>query len=230
MKTFKAQSPEWLEMRRNFITGTEVAVLFGLNKYRNVKDLYTDKFVEPLPFTDTSFVKIGRMLEPLVLGTIGAKLADTGDTVKVYFDEKARISVSLDGMFGEYPVECKTMFKTTFYKTNKSKIPEYYLLQLLMQMRLLKVDIGYFVVMLYSSEDLETALANRSFSSDFDIFPLTIFPPMLFEVSGVTTKIHEIIDLEVNRFFKDPANFEVSKDLKKQMKLLLSKIKVDQYE
>lgn len=226
MKTFTAQSDDWLSWRKKYITGTEVAVLFGLNPYKKPKDLVCDKFGEGTEFTSTSFVTIGRLLEPLIIQSLNGTSPGSEGTVSVLYDKRSKVSVSLDGMLGDSPLECKCMYHSSYTKKYKGRIPDHYLLQLIMQMRLLGKSKGHFGLLLYVPEHAHRAIESRQFKMDFPIFPLIIESITLLTIEGSFKELHKLIDSEVARFFKEKELYEVDKENKKAVLKILKAIEL----
>ncbi len=117
MQVFKFTngSPEWLHKRRQYLTATEVASLFGLNPYKSANKLIKSKLIPEPPF-DSIHMRAGRIFESSVFmdlrerGII-AKQPGDGNVVMIAHDT-VKISASLDGYIiseeGNHIVEAKT--------------------------------------------------------------------------------------------------------------------------
>lgn len=241
-KVFINQSEGWLDWRKQFITGTEVAALFGLNPYKKPKDLFAEKIKGESNFIESTFVKIGRLLEPVIIDFYDAEDAITYEDIVAYFnanpdqintkkklvkvfcDTENQISCSLDGMLDGNPLECKSMYYNTFYKKNEGLVPNYYLLQLLIQMRVLKKKKGYIGILLNLPENLAKLIKEKNFKLNFKMVPLIIEELRLIEIKYSGKKIFDLIDKEVKRFFDNPEEYKVDRKNKQLMLELLGKI------
>lgn len=134
---FKAQSPEWFELRKKHITGTEVPSLYALNPYLSAVKVMQGKDT-PVKLEDNDALRAGRILEPGVV----VALTEMGIDVKpaALFGEvcvvtKKNISVSLDAIATDesFLVECKTTEKK-FEAWKEGFIPINYLLQCQVQL------------------------------------------------------------------------------------------------
>ncbi len=57
---------EWLEARRQGVSGTDISVLLGVNPYRSVDDLILDKLGIGKKFEGNAATRAGQRLEPFV--------------------------------------------------------------------------------------------------------------------------------------------------------------------
>jgi len=158
---FTAQSQEWLEFRKQNITGTEVSCLFKGLGFKSAAAIMKEKLDPPAPI-DNRYMKIGRILEPAVLNAfkinlgIDAAPPSIGDTVMVLEHKTLPLSCTLDGLTsGGAVVEAKTTGGATLEKAkanlNKwvSHVPYNYALQVQTQMLLSETDLGYIGVLGY---------------------------------------------------------------------------------
>lgn len=158
---FTAQSQEWLEFRRQNITGTEVACLFKGMGFKSASKIMEEKLSPPESF-DNRFMHIGRIMEPAVLNAfklllnIDAQPASEGDKVTVLRHPELALSCTLDGVTSEgHVVEAKTTGGVTIEKAmaNVGKwvdhVPYNYALQVHTQMILAEADTGYIGVLGY---------------------------------------------------------------------------------
>lgn len=139
---FKNGSAEWLDFRTNYITGTDVAALFGLDKNKSTGRVLKDKQYPSPVKIDNVFVRTGRCLEPsviLLMNENGMPVEPAGGFGEVIYvtHDTHRIGSSMDAKMnseeGFYAVECKT---TQFEKLVSwtSKPPINYLLQVQTQL------------------------------------------------------------------------------------------------
>jgi putative phage-type endonuclease len=59
-------SPEWLEARRGLITSTDLPVILGLSPYKSEATLAREKLGEVEPTEQTSVMRVGLALEPVI--------------------------------------------------------------------------------------------------------------------------------------------------------------------
>jgi predicted phage-related endonuclease len=57
---------QWLALRRDDVTASDVGALFGCHPYRTMRGLYEEKSGEPLPDLDSPVLRRGRLLEDAV--------------------------------------------------------------------------------------------------------------------------------------------------------------------
>jgi len=129
---FEQGSKEWLEIRSKHITGTEIASLFALNPYKSSVQIMREKIAgKSEPLEDNDHMKRGRRAELGILvsaNELGIKAEPAAPWGKVKVLTKGNISVSLDAMCGDIPVEIKSTFEK-FYKYQDGIISQAYLLQ-----------------------------------------------------------------------------------------------------
>lgn len=63
---------EWLKLRRNYITGTDIAAIMGYSKYKSAYQVYKDKTADEIETFSNIPMEIGSYLEPY----IRSKVAD----------------------------------------------------------------------------------------------------------------------------------------------------------
>ena len=82
---------EWLEARRQGVSGTDISVLLGVNPYKSVDDLIMDKLGVGKPFTGNSATRAGQRLEPFVANhwaKRNQKIIVNGSFTKSRIDER----------------------------------------------------------------------------------------------------------------------------------------------
>ena len=57
---------EWLEGRKNYIGGSDVGAIIGLNPYKTATDIYLEKTGQKEPFEGNMFTEAGERLEPII--------------------------------------------------------------------------------------------------------------------------------------------------------------------
>ena len=230
---FKAQSSEWLDFRKKYITGTEIASLFGLNPYKSANDLALEKTAGvEFPFTDNSFVKIGRVYEDAIINQVGGIAAGDKGNVKLYYDEEVGISCTLDGIYQDVPLECKCMYYNSFVNKHKGTMPPHYMLQLITQMHMLGKDVGYFGVLLYCPENFAKA---DGFDPHFSMYPLIIESITLYrlevkDIHILMETVKEAVEDLYDRKSAYRSKVKRNKIVKEFLKDNVTFEKVEQYE
>lgn len=89
---------QWLKLRLNDITSTEVSALFDLNPYMVKPELWHHKKSKELRgFTETERMRWGNILEPVIAKAIAEENNFKIEPMKLYFrDEKYRMGSSFD--------------------------------------------------------------------------------------------------------------------------------------
>lgn len=89
---------QWLKLRLNDITSTEVSALFDLNPYMVKPELWHHKKSKELrDFTETERMRWGNILEPVIAKAIAEENNFKIEPMKLYFrDEKYRMGSSFD--------------------------------------------------------------------------------------------------------------------------------------
>lgn len=146
---FQKGDPAWHQLRSKFITGTEIASLFGLNPYSSPAKLYENK-VNP-SFQDNVYTRMGRILEPAVLNFANDILKLNAslfcfDGDRVYYDEQLGLSATPDARTHDALLELKTTSSKNVRKWLEEP-PLHYLAQLAAQSCLTGIHTGYLVVM-----------------------------------------------------------------------------------
>ncbi len=218
-KLFFRGDPEWKARRRQFITATDMASLFGLNKYSSPAKVLDSKF-NPT-FSDNAFTRMGRILEPAVgeavLDSINTEVKFFAERAgnRIYYDESTRIAATPDGYIGESIekidkiVELKSTSHSNIKKWYKDP-PLHYLTQLATQCYLIGVGSGLLAIL-------------------SPVYPT--LPVLILELS-LTQSMVDLMISEVKRFW-DSVNdsgkttFRVSTVSKRSMtEQLISNVKI----
>ncbi len=204
----------WHEKRAQYITGTELAALFGLNKYSSPRKVFEQK-IKP-DFQDNVFTRMGRILEPAVLNFANEVLKEQGkffadDGNMVYACDEHGISATPDAYIGPDLSRILALLelKTTSIKNAtlwQNEPPLNYLVQLAAQSMLAKVPDSFLVVMVPQYPDL---------------------PGLVFKQKH-EHGINELVTSEVSRFWKHftetpEKQYRVDKDKSKELVRLLLK-------
>jgi putative phage-type endonuclease len=127
---------EWLLMRKNYLGGSDLGAIAGLNPYRTALDVYLDKTRDDIACESSPAMRWGTLLED----TIAKEYAEvTGQTIEIepntiYHPEYKFLGANIDRWVSdkEYVLECKTAGFTKakeWGEVGTDQIPESYLLQ-----------------------------------------------------------------------------------------------------
>mgnify|MGYP003340849493 CR=1 FL=1 len=136
---------EWLRERKNYLGGTDLAAIAGLNPYRTALDVYLDKTSDDITCETNAAMRWGNLLEDVVAK---AYSEDTGYAVEIepntiYHSEYKFLGANIDRwaydlhpfkseMSTKHILECKTAGFTKGKEWGDSgtdQIPEPYLIQ-----------------------------------------------------------------------------------------------------
>jgi len=133
MKRHKVKTEaEWLQLRQNYITATEVASILGLNRWQSAKQMWDNKVHKS--FSGNAYTYVGQLLEPVVIrlmnDTFHRKFKSCDDeNGKVFLcDETFGIGASPDAEDDEAFLECKTARPDNLFKYSVTP-PEHYVIQ-----------------------------------------------------------------------------------------------------
>lgn len=127
---------EWLRERKNYIGGSDLGAICGLNPYRTALDVYLDKTSDDIACETSPAMRWGTLLED----TIAKEYAEvTGQTIEIepntiYHPSMKFLGANIDRWVGdkEYVLECKTAGFTRgkeWGEEGTDQIPESYLVQ-----------------------------------------------------------------------------------------------------
>jgi putative phage-type endonuclease len=127
---------EWLRERKNYLGGTDLAAICGLNPYRTALDVYLEKTSDDIAYETNAAMRWGNLLEDVVAK---AYSEDTGRTIEIepntiYHPEYKFLGANIDRWADNKRriLECKT---ASFLKAKEwgdlgtDQIPESYLIQ-----------------------------------------------------------------------------------------------------
>lgn len=207
MKHIVKTEEDWLELRKQFITASNAAVLVGADPYSSPKALR-----EPSEFTGNAFTVVGQVLEPVVVDVTNRVL---GTLFELYENSEGHKEFYTEGYFGATPdahmdrkvlLECKTTRPKTYLKYGAVP-PNKYIIQLLIQLMCTGLKEGYLAIM---STDLTQPTAELK-------WPISIFKVWTDE------RICTILKEQAKRFTENKA-FRVDSKVKQKVKLLLPTI------
>lgn len=128
---------EWLKERKNYLGGSDLGAIAGLNPYRTALDVYLDKTSNNITEDTNAAMRWGNLLEDVVAK---AYAEDTGYDVEIepntiYHPSMKFLGANIDRWVGdkEYVLECKTAgFNRSkeWGKEGTDEIPENYLIQI----------------------------------------------------------------------------------------------------
>lgn len=205
MKHVVKTEAEWLELRKQYITASEAAVLVGADPYSSPA-----KIRNPEPFNGNSFTFVGQMLEPVVVNVTNKVL---GTHFELFENASGHKEFYTAGHLGATPdahedrkilLECKTTRPNTYLKYSAVP-PSKYLIQLLVQMLCTETDMGYLSIM---STDLTQATAVLK-------WPITVY-----QVWKCGT-ICDILKIQAEKF-RNSKTFRVDSKIKQRVRLLLT--------
>lgn len=209
MKHIVKTEADWLELRKQYITASEAAVLVGADPYSS-----PGKLREPSTFTGNAYTRVGQILEPVVVNITNDVLKLEGDSRFVLFETaEGYKEFYTKGYLGATPdahadhkvlLECKTTQPKHFLKYG-SVPPSKYLVQLLTQMICTDLEEGYLSIM-------STDLTQRSQTLDWPIAVFKIWK------CGATCAI---IESQAEKF-STSEKFRVDSKIKQRVKVLLS--------
>ena len=138
MNELKQGSSQWLELRKQYVTATDSAVILGLSPYKTQYKLWRQKMDLDTPDVETERMREGTRLEPLAREWIEKRMSKTF-TPKVVF--KDFMMSSLDGLSkrGEMIIEIKCGSKS-FSQAEDGEISRMYICQMQHQMHCAEVD------------------------------------------------------------------------------------------
>ena len=176
---------EWLSLRLNVLTATDVSVILGLNKWKSVKELIASKQkVEPF---ENAYTWLGQQLEPVVVEAVNKVLGSNFELFEdraFFSDEQIGLGATPDAGDGTVLLECKTTKPHNALRWAHWP-PAYYLMQLYVQMMCCERDKGMLAI-LSTNMTQHTEVLN---------LPLTIFSLTRDEI------VDSIILKEVKRFW-----------------------------
>lgn len=128
---------EWLKERKNYLGGSDLGAIAGLNPYRTTLDVYLDKTSDDIRCETSHTMRWGNLLEDVVAK---AYAEDTGYDVEIepntiYHPKYKFLGANIDRWVGdrEYVLECKTAGFTKakeWGEVGTDQIPESYLIQI----------------------------------------------------------------------------------------------------
>lgn len=171
VSTKDLSNEEWLEYRRKGIGGSDVSVIYGVNKWNTCRDLYFDKKgIKPMiPTEEDGWVakEVGHLLEPLVAKIFYKKTGLQPYAVRKMFrhplfpwmqadvDYFVDVKNEITGTNATWILECKTTNAHSVLdwgSDSNPRIPEYYRYQGRHYCAVMNVDGVFFACLSGNSE------------------------------------------------------------------------------
>jgi predicted phage-related endonuclease len=178
---------EWLRLRSNVITATEMGIILGLNSYSSITKMLEEKN-NPVPL-DNYNIFMGNALESTVVKVAnralnkGFKLFEDSLGKTFFIDEELKLGATPDAYDEHYILECKTTSAVNFLKWFNWP-PAYYLMQLYTQLICTNKDKGFL------------AILSKNLDQKYSDLPILIF------LIQRTTKIDDMVFTELKRFWE----------------------------
>ena len=152
---------EQLAERKNYLGGSDMAALFGLDPYRNAYDVYLDKTTELRPDKTTEAMALGNLFEPtLIQWAADGKHEGSPGLGRLH---KTTSCIPVDHLGGHpdavtednHPVEIKTnltgrsSFNDAWGEPHSADVPDHVNIQLHHYMHCLGAPRGHVVALLY---------------------------------------------------------------------------------
>ena len=151
--TSRENQEEWLRIRKNYLTGSDIGAVCGMNPYKSAMQVYLDKTSPETEVIDNEYMRLGRDLEDYVAGRF---MEATGKKVRrsnamYVHDQYSFMMANIDRLvMGERAgLECKTASPYQADRWKDGKIPEWYYLQCQHYMKVLEMDGWYLAVLIY---------------------------------------------------------------------------------
>ena len=151
--TSRENQEEWLRIRKNHLTGSDIGAVCGMNPYKSAMQVYLDKISPEIEVVDNESMRLGRDLEDYVarrfMETTGKKVRRSN--AMYVHDQYSFMMANIDRLvIGERAgLECKTASPYQADRWKDSKIPEWYYLQCQHYMKVLEMDGWYLAVLIY---------------------------------------------------------------------------------
>jgi putative phage-type endonuclease len=103
---------EWLKERKNYLGGSDIGAICGINKYKTALDVYMDKTSDEVEEVNNNYTHWGNILENVVANeyakVTGNKVVEPIGTI--YHPEHSFLAANIDRFVngGDYILECKT--------------------------------------------------------------------------------------------------------------------------
>lgn len=189
---------EWLEMRTNVLTATDMGVILGLNKWKSVAQLIENKenFV---PF-ENSYTWLGQTLEQVVVDATN-KVLDTNfelfdnGTRSFFLNDDLRLGATPDAVEDGTLLECKSTKPGNYLKW-AGWPPAYYLSQLYTQMLCTGRSTGLLAIMstnlTQQSEELNIPIHIHRLTRDPELDKIFLDAAEAFWIARDKGKVYRV--------------------------------------
>lgn len=161
----KQNTPEWLEMRKNYLGASDAPVLMGFHKWRTPYKLWEEKLGLNNGSADNSAMAYGRKMEAPALEKYQELTGiEVGPDI-VYHPTKKYMMASLDGLSEDQKcaVEIKNVCLEDHLVAKGGKVPDKYYPQVQHQMACLGLDQMHY----FSMNKGDTALVEVKMCNDY---------------------------------------------------------------
>lgn len=143
---------EWLERRKQDVTASEIAAVFGLHPYKTPLQLWADKTGVGLEVEENAAMRRGRWLEDAVIAACKDNHPDWDiEKPGIYVRAPSiRLGATPDAVAGRINIQCKTVASSTF-KSWGGEAPTHYQLQALTEGLLLDAERSILAVLVTSA-------------------------------------------------------------------------------
>lgn len=137
---------EWLDLRKNYVTSTDVAAICGISPWKTAYSLWKEKMGLSEKEFNNPAMKRGTLLEPIARKWVETNQGFSCKPDVVFSKEQTFMMASLDGISecGTFVVEIKCGEKS-YDLASLGTIPDYYLYQMMSQMLCANVQYGFYV-------------------------------------------------------------------------------------
>lgn len=178
---FEANSPEWHELRKSGLGGSDVAAVVGVSKWTSAYALWASKSgLIPDDFSDSEAMEWGRLLEPVIREKFAAKHPDwTVINTKATFrsQEHEFMLANVDGFIDFGNDEWGVLeIKTAAYEDDwVNGVPRYYETQVRHYMRVFGMSRGIVAVLFHGNKYQEYEVLANDFVDQADVDMLVKF-------------------------------------------------------
>jgi putative phage-type endonuclease len=134
-------SPDWIELRRSCVTGTEASIILGISHFQTMSDLYDQKIGLLQPDPPSAKMLLGQKLEPEARKVFNDILKLDCEPAVVRSQTHPWLLSSLDGISSDRKELVEIKCSEFYYNTAKIEyIPESNMLQMQIQMFCTELD------------------------------------------------------------------------------------------
>lgn len=245
-KTNDMSREEWLEMRKQFIGGSEAAAILGRSPYTSKYDIYLQKTGEAEPIEQNDAMHFGTILEDIVAKEFQAR---TGKRVRrrnaiLTHPDHSFMGANLDReIVGEKAIlECKTASEYKVGEWENDQVPEQYYFQVMHYLAVTGYEKAYIAALVGGNKFYIREIERNDLAIDIMIdeernfWENHVVPRIPPEVDG-KTDLDQMYPEAVNNQIELPQDTvklieqynqlqEKEKEIKEQKDLVSNKIKI----